>query len=270
MTKWKDTHNIRQIGCLAGRYRSDINDTSRELYLNDWDDVNLTDLRQIALIVGSNIRAVSFSCCKNLTDHMLEVFCSRLFCLQDMDLSACPQIGDLSCRTLSRFCGNTLTRLNLSKCNKITNTALNCLICRSQQSAGPCRHLEFLDISYNKSINDKGLWTIGRNCKKLLHLKIQCSEKISIKGIMYVTKNCRTLTTLDITNCPSITSENLSILLEQFYYLREATTFFGYIRKDRSDDPQIKAKRQELKNKSARKIEVSSYTILYMPTTIIY
>lgn len=227
-----------------------------EIKLNDWEDINVNALRSIALMLGPHLLSVSFSSCQNLNDIMLQVICSRLFSLQKLDLSFCSQVGDSSCCIITKFCGDTLTDLNLSKCKLITNRAFGWLAGAFGQVLAKCKKLQFLDASYNSNINDKGIHFFKKGCHKLNRLNLIGCEQITIKGINFLLKNCRQLTTLNVTKCHKISKKSLLDLIDGLNHIREATSFFGYLPMDKAHDPRIIALRRKLENQCAQLIQV--------------
>jgi len=225
------------------------------LNLNFWEGVNTTDLRAIALAIGPYLHSISFTSCANLTDSMLECFCSQLFSLQKITLSSCLNIGDATCQTLSKFCGGTMTHLDLSFCNRLTNKSLAWLAGRSRFSFGKCSNLEFLDISYISNIDDKGLRVLSRGCQKLLYLKLISCTGISIEGVHHLMNECSRLTTLNISKC-NISRKKFYGLLEKLLHIRKSSYFFGYIPMDQAHDPRIIALRRQTEDRSARIIQV--------------
>jgi F-box/leucine-rich repeat protein 2/20 len=86
---------------------------------------------------------------------------------------SCVRIGDDGLAALATGC-KKLTMLNLSYCNRMTDTGLKCISNLSELS-----DLELRGISNITSI---GIKAVAINCKRLAHLDLKHCEKINDSG----------------------------------------------------------------------------------------
>jgi hypothetical protein len=239
-----------------------------ELSLENWESINTLTLRSIALFLGSNVTAVSFAKCCNLTDEMIHTFTANTVNLQKLDISECIQLTDSSIRVVVQCCSKTLLGMNLSKCILLTNDSCRwiaggCSFDVTKENFQPnrkekksthklrasfgCKYLRHLNLSGCTQIGDLGIRHIGWGyCRDLSHLNISGCCCITENGLVDALLKvptyrsapplCHKLQVLNLEGCESVTHQGLLTLIHarndskiaNIGNVLEATTFFGF------------------------------------------
>lgn len=108
---------------------------------------------------SGQLRSVTLSSCRLITDLGLTKFATSCTYLQTLNLSFCTQLTDNAIRSMA-FCCKYLTSLNICSCPLLTDMSL-------QYLSGVCKYLHEIDISYCPLITDKGTKYLRRNCQYL-------------------------------------------------------------------------------------------------------
>ncbi|CAF4613977.1 unnamed protein product, partial [Rotaria sp. Silwood1] len=116
---------------------------------------------------SGNLRYVTLSSCRQITDLGLTKFATSCTNLEYLNLSFCTQLTDNAIRSMA-FCCKYLTTLNICSCSLLTDMSL-------QYLSGVCKYLYEIDISYCQLITDKGLKYLRRNSHYLKRIiLIEC------------------------------------------------------------------------------------------------
>ena len=95
-----------------------------------------------------------------------------------------------------------------------------------------CPMLRSLNVSRCGIITDKGIMAVAHGCPRLQHLNVAGAKKVTEKGLCSLAQTCSGLQLLNVTGCEEVTPNGLRALIHGLNYVREASTFFGFIPKD--------------------------------------
>ncbi|XP_046396146.1 uncharacterized protein LOC124163347 [Ischnura elegans] len=112
--------------------------------------------------------------------------------LQELDLSRCFSITDLSLKYAIRF--RELRHLNLSHCLHISDIGLSFL---SEYNPS----LETLLLAFCPGINDAGIEHVVKGLHRLKHFDLQGCRELTDKSLQLVAQNCKDLRYLDVSGC---------------------------------------------------------------------
>ncbi|KAM4618283.1 F-box and leucine-rich repeat protein 13 [Polymixia lowei] len=103
--------------------------------------------------------------------------------LQDLNMSECTNITDVTVQRIVEGCPNLLY-LNLS-CTLVTNEAL-------RELSRNCLNLQYLSLAYCYRFTDKGLQylTTGKGCHSLIHLNLSGCTQMTVDGFRYISAGC--------------------------------------------------------------------------------
>lgn len=124
-----------------------------QLILIDLTGTQSSDTSLKILGNSGNLRSVTLSSCRKITDLGLTKFATTCPALEHLNLSFCAQLSDNAIRSTA-FCCKYLTTLNICSCSLLTDMSL-------QYLSGVCKYLYEIDISYCQLMTDKGLKCLG-------------------------------------------------------------------------------------------------------------
>ncbi|KAM9351941.1 uncharacterized protein fbxl9 [Symphorus nematophorus] len=130
--------------------------------------------------------------------------------LQELDLSACPKLTDISITQVVHF--PDLHRLSLSMLPEITDASLASV-------AWHCRSLTSLALSHCPGISDRGVAQAAPYLHRLQHLYLSCCNKITDRSLFLLVQHCTRLRTLDISRCKNISITTVDLLQSQLPFL---------------------------------------------------
>ena len=122
---------------------------------------------------------------------MLAEYCVMI----SVDVCACAQLTDRAMEALAQGTHLTLTALDISHCDNITEDSLGWLAGALGVSPKPCCKIQTLDASHCPGLRDKGLAWLGKTCTKLRYLNISNSTQFTSVGILglYALKELRVM-----------------------------------------------------------------------------
>ncbi|KAG8230142.1 hypothetical protein J437_LFUL010634 [Ladona fulva] len=112
--------------------------------------------------------------------------------LQELDLSRCFYITDLSLKYAIRF--RELRQLNLSHCSHVSDVGLSFL---SEYNPS----LETLLLAFCPGITDAGVEYVVKGLPRLKHLDLQGCRELTDTSLQLVAQNCKDLRYLDVSGC---------------------------------------------------------------------
>ncbi|KAJ1446630.1 hypothetical protein M885DRAFT_236723 [Pelagophyceae sp. CCMP2097] len=184
-------------------------------------------LRRLAFVsVAQNEHVGDVGVC-TLAKH-----CRRL---EVLDVSGCPRVGDRSLKALGRHC-HGLRVLIAPRCGSDT--------------LGPTLQRTVVEFT------DAGARALARGCSRLASLNVAGARRLSEAAFGELATACRALGTLDCTGCDEVTVNGLRSLVEGVGFVREATSFFGFVPlpADVARDA-LRRQQGDLEHRSARTIQ---------------
>ncbi|XP_076752283.1 F-box and leucine-rich repeat protein 13 isoform X2 [Xylocopa sonorina] len=124
----------------------------------------------------------------------------RLKCLQELDLSGCNKITDVSLKHAFAFL--ELRILNLSQCQQITHIGLNYL-----SKNNPA--IENLNLNHCYNISDIGISYLAQRLHRLKRLLIQGCSQLTDHTLDFIKLYCKSLHYLDSRYCRGMTVAGL-------------------------------------------------------------
>lgn len=133
------------------------------------------------------------------------------------------QVNDRTMEALIHGSFLTLTALDISHCNNITEDALGWIAGALGVTSRPASKLTTLNASHCPGFRDKGLLWLGKSCRQLRYLNLSSCTQISSVGILGLSR-CVELRVLNLAhvdivddhgvlsiarNCPMLKSLNL-------------------------------------------------------------
>ncbi len=163
-------------------------------FFSEYPELEILTLRSWATISQNVLRCISISFSEHLLEldlsksavqaHHLELLFVRASNLQSVKLNDCNFV-DVQCSIIIvNLLFRTLKELYLSKCPQMTNECLIWFGGGSAISSQSLYKLRALDLSWNESIDDKGIAVIASSCKKLTFLNLENCSMISDKGLV--------------------------------------------------------------------------------------
>ncbi|XP_048371716.1 F-box/LRR-repeat protein 2-like isoform X1 [Sphaerodactylus townsendi] len=123
--------------------------------------------------------------------------------LQELDLTACGKLTDMSIAKVIRF--PELRRLSLSLVPNITDTSLTAV-------ARHCPSLEHLSLSHCVNLTDRGFVEAASALHRLQHLILSGCNQLTPQTLKAVSQECRQLKNLDISMCSGISMPDVELL----------------------------------------------------------
>uniref|UniRef100_F7E2V4 Uncharacterized protein n=1 Tax=Monodelphis domestica TaxID=13616 RepID=F7E2V4_MONDO len=115
--------------------------------------------------------------------------------LQELDLTACNKLTDISLTKVLRF--PYLKQLSLSLLPELTDTGLVAV-------AKGCPGLEHLALSHCNHLSDQGWAQAARCWPRLRHLNLSSCNQLTEETLVTIGKACRRLKVLDVSLCQGI------------------------------------------------------------------
>ncbi|XP_038597415.1 dynein regulatory complex subunit 6 isoform X2 [Tachyglossus aculeatus] len=174
----KISQRCQNLNYLSLRYCDQLTDSGIEslghlssLFSIDLSGTTISDSGLAALSQRGQIKQLTVSECKNITDLGIQMFCENTTALDYLDVSYCLQ---LSCEMVKNvaICCHRLTALNIAGCPRVTDIGLQFL-------SENCRYLHSLDISGCIHLSDKTIKALWKGCKGLRILKMLYCRHIS-------------------------------------------------------------------------------------------
>lgn len=130
--------------------------------------------------------------------------------LEELDLSACPKLTDISITQVVRF--PDLRRLSLSMLPEVSDASLVSI-------AFHCRSLTSLNLSHCPQISDSGVAQAAAYLHRLQHLSLSCCNNITDRSLFLLGQHCKRLRTLDISRCRHISTTTVELIQSQLPFL---------------------------------------------------
>ena len=124
---------------------------------------------------GSGLHVLALQNCRQITDTGL----SNLNChrLEMVHLGSCNRVSDNGIIALVTASGNTIRRINLSDCIRVTGSSLH----KIAMLCGP--RLEWLDISRTKAIQHSVLEHLVTHCPNISRLNVSIKKRKTIQEL---------------------------------------------------------------------------------------
>ena len=171
-------------------------------------------LRSLARSASPLLSELALSGCARITDAGVEAVATGLSSLSDLNLAGCPRIGDGALVALGTGkCRRSLRRLNLFKCNKVSDRGLRAL-------AG-CRMLEHLNLRTCVKVTDGGLIAYAAAGCSAVGGGLQegegaGGEEDKHESSVSAAEDFPRLITLNLAGLPGITIAGVSVLAHKF------------------------------------------------------
>ncbi|KAL4712724.1 hypothetical protein ACJJTC_008021 [Scirpophaga incertulas] len=123
---------------------------------------------------------------------------ARLKSLQELDISGCNRITDVSLTYAFKF--KELITLNLSRCQQITHDGIEYLVKN-------CPSIEYFNLIDCYNLKDEAVVNIVIGLKRLQHLELRGCNQLTDKTLEAIQAHCKKLKIVDIQGCRNITSE---------------------------------------------------------------
>ncbi|KAJ1922009.1 hypothetical protein H4219_000356 [Mycoemilia scoparia] len=184
-----------------------------------------------ARVAHLNLKNISESIYESVGDEWLTLILSRLQSLESLNVDGCTFVNPESVRLVGPLLKHRrLTRLDVSRCNGLTSSALVGLIgalpelstftaqdlqCVSSSTIGmlihTCPQLKTLDLGLCQRVDDRALFVLAQIQSKFSNLRIAGCLGISNVGISHLSR-CKGLRTLDISKCDKISIDGIRAL----------------------------------------------------------
>ncbi|GAA6065675.1 F-box/LRR-repeat protein 3 [Tachysurus ichikawai] len=135
--------------------------------------------------------------------------------LQELDLSGCSNLTDVSITQVLRF--PLLQRLSLIMLTEISDEGVASV-------ALHCRCLTSLSLSGCSQLTDAGLARALPCLQRLQHLQLAYCNGITDRSLSLIVQHCRRLRTLDICMCRDITVSKVDFLQSQLPFLEKVSS----------------------------------------------
>ncbi|XP_044516525.1 leucine-rich repeat-containing protein 29 [Gracilinanus agilis] len=126
--------------------------------------------------------------------------------LQELDLTACSKLTDISLTKVLRF--PYLKQLSLSLLPELTDMGLVAV-------AKGCPGLEHLALSHCNCLSDRGWAQAARSWPRLRHLNLSSCNQLTEETLVTIGKVCRRLKVLDVSMCQGISMAAVEHLQKQ-------------------------------------------------------
>jgi len=179
---------------------------------------------------NTNLKVLSLSECKFLTDAIVEDAFPKLKVLEKIGLGQCALLGDLAVKTICETSKERLNTLGLNYLTGLTDLSLhhikgNCPNIRILSLSGipsltsqafqdltaTCHCLGSIDLSGCLLMDDATLFAIAKNCLTLFQLNVSHDPNISDDGVVAVAKACLHLRLIFLSAC-KITNYSVEML----------------------------------------------------------
>ncbi|XXG39856.1 hypothetical protein AAC387_Pa01g0714 [Persea americana] len=193
-------------------------------------------LSAVAAACHSSLRSIDLSRSRSFTHAGIADLVSNCRFLVEMDLSNATDLTDFAAVAISRAVN--LERLRMARCKMITDLGIGCV-------AVGCRKLKLISLRWCLGVSDLGVGLIAVKCKELKSLDLsymQITKKclpailqlhnleelvlagclgIDDEALATLKQGCKSLETLDVSNCPNVSHDGLSSLINGAVCLRQ-------------------------------------------------
>ena len=117
------------------------------------------------------------------------------------------RVNNASIATLVSHC-SSLTSLNVSHCNKLTDAAIAAL-------ARQCPLLTSVNVCECRNLTDASIIAIARQCPLLTRLDVSNCWDVTDASITAIARQCPLLTWLDVSHCCALTDASITAIARQ-------------------------------------------------------
>ncbi|XP_048863307.1 dynein regulatory complex subunit 6 [Brienomyrus brachyistius] len=208
----------------------------RFIHVVDCPQLSDASMRSIGSL--KNLTSLSVADCRRMSDvglrYLLEGPPGPKLC--SLNLSSCERVGDMSLVRLAQRC-SSLRHLDLSYCERLTDTGLECLGLLSSlvsldltgtniqdqglASLGSIAALRNLSVSKCPWITDAGIEKLCEEARDLESLDLSHCLVLSNQTVKALCCSCRNLLALRVRGCPKMTDMAIQYLTGVSHYLRE-------------------------------------------------
>lgn len=143
-------------------------------------------------------RDVKMMCEKLTMDTYTGYSLARMRGLQQLDISGCNRITDVSLRFAFSF--KELINLNLSKCQQITYEGIEHLVKN-------CPSIEYFNLTDCYNLKDEAVTEIVKRLRRLIQLELRGCNQLTDQALEAIKSHCDKLKFLDVQGCRNISPE---------------------------------------------------------------
>jgi F-box/leucine-rich repeat protein 2/20 len=160
------------------------------------------------LAAACDLTELALECMPHISDQLVQSVTAK--CRHLSVFSVCGSVGitDTGIRHVARNCAENLQDLDISKCPALTDISLVAL-------GRICPQLCALDVTHCVNVSAEGIGSIVRNCGKLTALSCASCRCVTDNVLLQIGQHCRALRELDLSGCPLITDVGVSAMAEQ-------------------------------------------------------
>eukprot|EP00727_Mastigamoeba_balamuthi_P005542 m51a1_g1607 putative f-box lrr-repeat protein 15 (331) ;mRNA; f:192142-193360 len=164
-----------------------------------------------ALDLSCNLVELDLEGCKRFEGETLGVLATQCMRgLRVLNLKGCSFVQPAPLVAAIRTAGANLESLNVADCASLTDAVLDCI-------AEHCPNLSELNASWCELLTDKGVQNVCEHCTSLASLKLRACTSVSGLSVRTAARRLRgRLLRLDVSRCDSVSSEDVSELVEYF------------------------------------------------------
>jgi hypothetical protein len=153
------------------------------------DSLNLYDAALIELTENLQFKKLTIPQARLLTNEgFIQAIWGRRD-LEEIDFSACKQLGDWALGALGNHCPS-LTKVSLVNCPLITDAGVSSLVSR-------CPELRSITLDGSYGITDESLVAIARRCMHLEEISLLRCNLVTDMGIHALQQHCRNLRVIE-------------------------------------------------------------------------
>lgn len=191
-----DCRSWHMMACSCAAWKSVITHSITTMSFV-WASDMVNEVAIGAVLLFRALRQVSFARCRALTDlslsRLVRASCSQL---QVLDLTDCQRISNTGMVAVAHACGQ-LQELNISSCHLISDAGL---IALGQQ----CHDLRVVKACGCDRLTDAGLAGLVTGTRQLVELNVGWCEDITTASLSILASTCSGLESLDLCGCSKV------------------------------------------------------------------
>ncbi len=155
-------------------------------------------------IVCPTLKSLSFANAPYVTHATVLAFARGCGALEALDLENCPLVTDATVLAIAEHCSSTLTFLNLTGCDEITDK------CCVEGLASRCGNMETIGLGHCSNLTDKAVVALAKGCALLQKLEVPNVPGLTDVSVLALARSSKKLEFLDVTYADEVTDYSLS------------------------------------------------------------
>lgn len=185
-----------------------VTEKSLQALLNQAKELSIFEMQIVLRSVTTHRRSMM----PHISDSILKE--SNYHKLSQVKLSGAALVSDVGVIALIHKCQDTLTLLDVSYCNCVTDKTLAHLAVKIKD------RLTSLKVTGCNKITNLGVIALTHGCRRILELELNGCAKVTNDGVMAIANKCKWIEILGIRNLDMVTDDALILLAQKCRHLK--------------------------------------------------